>query len=78
MMSPLTAPRSLSTWRAGWRTIQSPGGRVSYMGRDFTQVAEVYAGSGYPSQSSPTVFIGVDAAADSTVVVRWRDGAQGQ
>ena len=47
---------------------------MSYMGRDFTQVAEVYAGSGYPSQSSPTVFIGVDAAAGGTVVVRWPDG----
>ncbi|MCH7793414.1 MAG: ASPIC/UnbV domain-containing protein [Planctomycetes bacterium] len=74
----MTAPRSLSTRRAGLRTIQSPGGRVSYMGRDFTQVAEVYAGSGYLSQSSPTVFFGVDAAADGTVVVRWHDGAQRQ
>ena len=44
------------------------------MGRDLTQVAEVYADSGYLTQSSPTVFFGVDAAADSTVVVRWPDG----
>ena len=50
------------------------GARVSYIGRDFTQVAEVYAGSGYLSQSSPTVFFGVDAAAGGTVVVRWPDG----
>jgi hypothetical protein len=53
------------------------GARVSVVSANgTTQTAEVYAGSGFSSQSSADLFFGfADGAAPRTVRVRWPDGA---
>jgi len=55
---------------------QAIGARVTLITDDEQrQVAEIYAGSGYLSQSTPTLFFGTDATQTVTrVQIRWPDG----
>lgn len=51
------------------------GARVTAVGEDFEQTAEVYAGSGYLSQSCPALFFGRGSQVRE-LRVRWPDGSE--
>ncbi|MFO1055300.1 MAG: FG-GAP-like repeat-containing protein [Planctomycetota bacterium] len=64
--------------------VQGPDGNPTAVGARLTlrlstgevQVAEIAAGGGYLSASSPDVFFGLGAAESADLLVRWPDGAR--